>query len=376
MNEWHALINDLETTAPELDELSRNRIDTAVQSALPKRRLRWKAALVAAVLVLLTACGVAVSRYSRWFWNLAQDPFAPEQSEDVLASMGTEINQSQTVDGVTVTLHGAIYDGEYLMLALSVEGDQIPETDSRSIQCGNSSLFYSKAQYEKNLQNSNYKEILDPMDWDAYYQDYLSWYDEMARWGNLQLHSRTNYRSGYRTFILQATLPWKNDDSTEPVELLLHLQDMEFDDYTAKGPFDFVFSVLPNHARREYEGQVDVEVQPGVHIQVDRIVVTPLRISVYFTGIGTFPADEEWNFKVENVYAGKQNVYSSSSGGTISYNEQDGSWRGSRCIGPLGRVVDPVEVTAIEIAGSVIDLSQMQLLEPSEHDLKSDLWGR
>ena len=122
MNDWYDLTNDLDTEVRPVDELAHARVVRLAKTALPRRwKKRWVAAALAAVL-LLSACGYAVAtgRFSDWFWNYSQDPQAPEGSEDLLAGLGTVIGQSQTVNGTTITLDGALWDGNNLVLSIMV----------------------------------------------------------------------------------------------------------------------------------------------------------------------------------------------------------------------------------------------------------------
>ena len=124
MKDWYALTNDLETAVPSLNGVTERRIQKKVKAALPRRRRRIPLAAAIAAVLLLTACGVAAAtgQFSRWFGSISADRLAPEQSEALFAELGTVIGQSQTVGDVTMTLDGALWDGEYLFLSLSVEG--------------------------------------------------------------------------------------------------------------------------------------------------------------------------------------------------------------------------------------------------------------
>ena len=85
-----------------------------------RRRLDWKLIALTAALLLLSACAVAAftGQFSQWFPWLGVNPDAPEVSENIMARMGTVIEQSQTVDDMTVTLYAAVWDGETLFLRL------------------------------------------------------------------------------------------------------------------------------------------------------------------------------------------------------------------------------------------------------------------
>ena len=124
MNEWYDLTNNLDTDIPPLDEISQARIEKRIRSALPRRRKRRALAAVIAAVLVLTACSYAVAtgQFSDWFRQVAEDPAEPEASEELLSSIGTVIGQSQTVDGVTMTLNGAIWDGNTMLLSLTMTG--------------------------------------------------------------------------------------------------------------------------------------------------------------------------------------------------------------------------------------------------------------
>ena len=173
MNEWYEWANALETDSPPLDEVSRVRIEQKVRAALPRgRKRRWAAAVIAAALVL-SACGYAAvtGQFSQWFWNKAADSQTPEASEDLLASMGTVIGQSQTADGVTVVLNGAIWDGKDLMLSLSLEGEALPSSYWSSVKFEDSWLTPSRAQTKAALQTSF--PYMSEEELDTYLDQYL-----------------------------------------------------------------------------------------------------------------------------------------------------------------------------------------------------------
>lgn len=94
-----------------------------------RRRLNWRMIAIVAALLLLSACAYAVvtGQFSQWFPRLEPDPRDPEVSEEVLSRMGTVIEQSQTVDGVTATLNAAVWDGNDLRMSLTLTAPDIPQ---------------------------------------------------------------------------------------------------------------------------------------------------------------------------------------------------------------------------------------------------------
>ena len=145
MNEWYTLTQSLETDVLPVDEFSQKRIETRVRAALPRRKKRPQLIAVLAAVLILTACGYAAAtgQFSQWFWSVS-DLQEPESDEDLLAAMGTVIDQSQTVNGDTVTLHGAIWDGKTLMLSATIESDSIPTDTWTNVDTHDSQLHASK----------------------------------------------------------------------------------------------------------------------------------------------------------------------------------------------------------------------------------------
>ena len=145
MNDWYTLTQSLETDVLPVDEFSQKRIETRVRAALPRRQKRPQLIAVLAAVLILTACGdaAATGQFSQWFWSVS-DLQEPESDEDLLAAMGTVIDQSQTVNGDTVTLHGAIWDGKTLMLSATIESDSIPTDTWTNVDTHDSQLHASK----------------------------------------------------------------------------------------------------------------------------------------------------------------------------------------------------------------------------------------
>lgn len=73
------------------------------------------------------AAAEPAGQFSKWFPRLKLDPAAPEAAEAALARMGTAIQQSKTVGGVTATLNAAVWDGGTLRLSLVVKAPNIPK---------------------------------------------------------------------------------------------------------------------------------------------------------------------------------------------------------------------------------------------------------
>ena len=342
MREWYELTNALETETSELDELTQKRIEMAVLSAAPKRKTRLRIALAAAVLVLLTACSVAVIRYANWFGALV-NPYEPEASEDLLASIGTVIGQSQTVDGVTVTLHGALHDGNYFLLSLSVEGLQEKRYSSQ-VSGGDSWLSYSPAalrqfQSEKNLPELTAEQHI-----------------QMVRSQGSGVILRRQFDQ--ERCLLLAEPVWIPETNREVV---LHLENFEVQGQTVAGPFEFTFTAEEKEVSRTLSGSVSLTAKDGTPYEVTGVCVTPLQISVSVRGSmneqGQPPAETPM---IDGVrLSGEDWTWSSRSVSWIG-NAGNGFWDGDLRQGPLERIIDPDTVEAVQIDGVWVDLKQFQ----------------
>ena len=84
-----------------------------------------------AALLLLTclpASALAAEKsFTSMFPGYADGARDPKAAEAVLAGMGTLIGQKQTVNGVTLTLEGALWNKDKMLLSFAIEGANIPK---------------------------------------------------------------------------------------------------------------------------------------------------------------------------------------------------------------------------------------------------------
>ena len=377
MNVWYELTQPLETEVTPPDELSMARIESRVRSALPRRnrRLRQMIAVVAAVL-LLSACGyAAVTHYSHWFWNYAENPRAPAESEDLFSGMGTVIGQSQTVNGVTATLHGALLDTDTILLSLSFEGADFPETLWSSVQSQDSWLYPSEAQIRQNWAASlgmTEEEV------NAYFEEYRL---QLQEW-----HSPNDMTHVYDrqtgTYFLQIvdTVPFAGDT----LELTLHLENLsvqhrvgqELLTETVEGPFEFTFTAERKQVRQVWFGEFEMSLTEETSVLVDKIAVSPFHVEVEFTGMEPLAVDsrgkpipESAGYRAEDLrltalrIGGEEMGLTGerTSGSTMS--GPDGSWSGSISKGPLSRIIDPATVEAVKVNDTWLELKYATPME-------------
>lgn len=339
MNDWYALVNDLETSTSEPDEVSQARICKSVLAGTRVRRPHWKLITVAAILMLLTACGVVVVRYTDWFESLV-DPAALTTSEDMLAAMGTPIRQSQTVDGVTVSLHGALYDGNTFLLSLSVEGLDDVGKYSSQVERGQSWMYYSRADFEHHRSENG--------------QDFLS-YEQM-------IESIGGYIGLTRQFDTERCLlllePWF--DVKEGRELTLHLENLSVMGQTVEGPFEFTFTPVKKEVSRIYTGNVIMTAACGEPYVVTEVVITPLEIQVTICGTVSGQGEPpEITPVVEEVRLSTDTWTWSSKSGAWIHRDDGVGWVGVLTFGTLDQIIDPASVSAVRIDDTWVEMTQL-----------------
>lgn len=376
MKDWYELTQDLETEILPLDELSAARIEQRVQAALPRRRRRpWLIAALIAVL-LLSACGyAAISQYSHWFWNYAENPHSPTESEDLLASMGTVIDQSQTVNGVTATLHGALLDTDTILLSLTLEGDDFPDVLWSSVQSDDSWLYLSEKQAKQNWaksMNMTEDEI------DAYFEEHQVQLQEWHRPNDMTyLYNRQTDRHALQ---IEDTIPFSGDT----LELTLHLEDLsvqhrvgqELQTHTVEGPFAFTFTVERKQVRQVWFGEYELPLTEEASVRVDKIAVSPFHVEVEFTGMNPLTVDSRGNpilesagcdvsdFRLTGLRIGGEEIGITSERSSSGMSAgPDGSWNGSVTKGPLSRIIDPATVEAVRVNDTWLELKYATPME-------------
>ena len=360
MKDWYELTNGLETDIPPLDQVTEGRIRKRVGAALTRRRKRLPLAAAIAAAVLLTACGYAVAtgQFSHWFWNISQDLQAPEASEELFAGMGTVIGQSQTAEGVTMTLDAALWDGEYMVLSLTVEGLDIPENHWISVESGESWLGSSRAAYEKKLleqygalaregeREEDFRQMAEQL-----------WEDSLV-WKRPDMDCVWNRQGGFYRLQVQRQVA---GGPGGPAEMTLHLENLKIREKILEGPFEFTFSLEPKPVEVVYTGDVVVEGEDFPAIRVSRVRITPFRAEMEFTTLEPTEEDLFRCLKIRMLRAGEEEVGGSGASGMRVEQQDDGSRTYRAMDGPFRRVLDPAAVTAIGLNGTWLELSGLEL---------------
>ena len=362
MNDWYDLTNSLDTNIPPLDEVSQTRIEKRVRSALPRRRKRyWLIAAIAAVLVL-TACGYAVAtgQFSDWFRQIAEDPAAPEASEELLASIGTVISQSQTVDGVTMTLNGSIWDGNTMLLSLTMTGENIPDYRWVQVRSEDSWLSASEAQIRKTLPQE--MPHLTEAEIDEFVQQYLEHW--RPSFSHLEIISTREDEDGSCRILIKDESRRSQYDSNE---LVLHLENLAFGETNIVGPFEFTFTVQQKDVTARYTGRTLLAERADYDIYVTGAEVSPFRAKITYELSVPFPEGQydseaiHYATAVDRIRVNGEEFSPASSRGSTLEHDEDGNVHGSAYTGSFDRIVAPAQVEAIRVGGVWLELDTFTL---------------
>ncbi len=375
------------------------------RNAARRRRLDWRIIAIAAALLILSACGYAIAtgQFTNWFPRLGVDQEHPESSEEALARMGTVIEESQTVDGATVTLHGAVWDGYTMSLSLSVQGANLPPEEIHSktwIYAEECSIQLPEDQKEAYVRE---EEIAHG------YADTPEELEERVR-NSLEVGNpwiRPLFRlAGWDeetdTALLQIT--FLLSDYLEHPELHLHIENLATyekdkgrfvstssngqrfgpgpDIPLLAGPYDFTFVPEKITPPLWYSGEVDMVTEKlEIPIRITSVGVSPLRIWVHYETL--VPVDylgddpDESKLDAEAILDAKaigiQGLWMED-GTYLEYPEPTGcsmSPYGSGGLIQSGGVsgmmsgahphaIDPAGVTAVNISGTRVEISGLE----------------
>ena len=364
MNEWYDLTNNLDTDIPPLDEISQARIEKLIRSALPRRRKRRALAAVIAAVLVLTACGYAVAtgQFSDWFRQVAEDPAEPEASEELLSSIGTVIGQSQTVDGVTMTLNGAIWDGNTMLLSLTMTGERIPDYRWVQVRSEDSWLSASEAQIRSTLPQE--MPHLTEAEIDEFVKQYLkNW---RSTFSYLEIISTQEDEGGSCCLLVKDDSHRSQYDSNE---LVLHLENLAFGETTIVGPFEFTFTAQQKDATVRYTGRTLLAEREGYDVYVTGAEVSPFRAKIAYelsVSLSESQYDSEaihYATAVDRIRVNGEEYSPSNSRGSTLEHDEDGNVRGSAYTGSFDRIVDPAQVEAIRVGGVWLELDTFTLAE-------------
>ena len=318
--------------------------------------------------------------FSQWFSRLGVNARAPKASEEVLARMGTVIKQTKTVGGVTVTLNAALWDGTDLWLSFDVTSPNIPEevqqyTPLGSEKCSLRLRDDQWREYTRNLLAESCAEMgMSPEETEKTIQAELA----KGQKGSMMLSPEA--RKGN-------TLSFQSNDGlfcsrwfteTKQPELTLHLENLapydSRDKVFLKGPFDFTFRLEKLIPPVQYEGADVKATVMDVPLHFTGFQISALALTAYFDdpldslrpqpGETLTPEQQSklhkvmvdtWSASVESV----RGLWTKD-GSYVDLSNTDCSGGSSYITKNLLYPLDPAAVTAVDVAGTRVELSGLK----------------
>lgn len=344
--------------------------------------------LLLATVTMLALCTSALAysepaQFSDWLTSAAG---SPQAAKEALASAGTVLGQSQTVNGVTLTLEGTVWNGKLLQLSFDIQGADIPKDIPSGTTLNRDSSQITMPEDQRRVYLSEHEEAVEKILTEAGVLDKPSTQAErdvkvqsqLSRGEPRLMHRFQLIRGGGKETLMMTV---SGLDYVEKPELTVHLENLAIyqkgdiywtrpDDgfkrvFTLSGPYDFTFTLTKRLQPRLCKGPMDVTVN-GIPIEIEEITVTafgaklqygakqaditsqqlePIRLTGVWTKDGKFVEaagiGENRAFDALKDVANAQGLVSNSHPG----------------------LVDPADVTAVSLGGIRIDLNKLTALE-------------
>lgn len=302
------------------------------------------------------------------------DPEAPETTEAVLASMGTVIQQTKTAGKETLTLNGAVWEGNSVHLSLTAKSPSFPKhLDGYSwLSSDKCTARMPEAQWKEYVENKIARESagknLSKEERDQWFQNLMK--PELT--AELRPRLGVVSREG-DTVQLAATM--RLDNYRENPEVTLHIENVEITgqameqpgtragDYLLKGPFEFTFTLDNMLPFVNYEGNLQATINK-VPVQITAASVSPTGVSVGYT------LDTNHSAKAKKLSAYVEGVWTKDGryvdcgdffGVTITVTSEDGEPITSDWSRYFPYLIDPATVTAVKIGGTRVELGELNL---------------
>ena len=344
--------------------------------------------LTAALLVLtsLSTAALAYSEPAQFSDWLPSTGVSPQAVEETLAATGTVLGQSQTVNGVTLTLEGAVWNGNLLQLSFDIQGAGIPKDIPSGTTLNRDSSRITMPEDQRRVYLSEHEEAVEKILTEAGVLAKPSTQakrdadvqSQLSRGEPRLMHRFQLIRGGGKETLIMTV---SGLDYVEQPELTVHLENLAIyqkgdiywtkpDDgykpvFTLSGPYDFTFTPKKHLQPRLYNGPADITVNK-IPIEIQEITVTafgaklayevkradttsqqlePIRLTGVWTKDGKF---------VEAAGAGENSAFDALEGVKNATGLVSNSHSG---------LLDPADVTAVSLGDIRIDLNKLTLLE-------------
>lgn len=350
-----------------------------------------------AALLLLTclpASALAAEKsFTSMFPGYADGARDPKAAEQVLAGMGTLIGQSQTVNGVILTLEGALWNKDKLLLSFSMDGANIPKDVPDGIHFSRDVMQVTLAErqretYVRSEMEETEKLLSGPRTPSTKEEMDAQVKEALGRGEPGLFHLPTLVRSGGKDQLLVSVsvLPY-----VEKPELTVHMESLvlyknaegkywprSYDGYEpltlVSGPFDFTFTAEKHLKPLVYTGAVDVTAA-GIPVQVQKVTVTAFDAEAECETLQKLDLQNDYTNETKKLDPVRLNGVWTKDGqllkGTMDGRMGGGiftpdprlekAWVSTSNTHPYA--IDPASVTAVDLGGVRIDLNRLTLQE-------------
>ena len=344
--------------------------------------------LLLATVTMLALCTSALAysepaQFSDWLLSAAGNP---QGAKEVLASVGTVLGQSQTVNGVTLTLEGAVWNGKLLQLSFDIQGASIPKDIPSGTTLNGESSQITLPEDQRRVYLSEHEEAVEKILTEAGVLDKPSTQAErdvkvqsqLSRGEPRLMHRFQLIRGGGKETLMMTV---SGLDYVEKPELTVHLENLAIyrkgdiywtkpDDgfkpvFTLSGPYDFTFTLTKRLQPRLCKGPMDVTVN-GIPIEIEEITVTAFGAKVGYEAKREDTTGKQLEpIRLTGVWTKDGKFVKAAGGGENRTFDalKDVTTAQGLVSNSHPRLLDPAGVTAVSLGDIRIDLNKLTALE-------------
>ena len=344
--------------------------------------------LLLATVTMLALCTSALAysepaQFSDWLTSAAG---SPQAAKEALASAGTVLGQSQTVNGVTLTLEGAVWNGKLLQLSFDIQGASIPKDIPSGTTLNGESSQITLPEDQRRVYLSEHEEAVEKILTEAGVLDKPSTQAErdvkvqsqLSRGEPRLMHRFQLIRGGGKETLMMTV---SGLDYVEKPELTVHLENLAIyrkgdiywtkpDDgfkrvFTLSGPYDFTFTLTKRLQPRLCKGPMDVTVN-GIPIEIEEITVTAFGAKVGYEAKREDTTGKQLEpIRLTGVWTKDGKFVKAAGGGENRTFDalKDVATAQGLVSNSHPRLLDPAGVTAVSLGDIRIDLNKLTALE-------------
>ena len=344
--------------------------------------------LLLATVTMLALCTSALAysepaQFSDWLTSAAG---SQEAAKEALASAGTVLGQSQTVNGVTLTLEGAVWNGKLLQLSFDIQGASIPKDIPSGTTLNGESSQITLPEDQRRVYLSEHEEAVEKILTEAGVLDKPSTQAErdvkvqsqLSRGEPRLMHRFQLIRGGGKETLIMSV---SGLDYVEKPDLTVHLENLAIyrkgdiywtkpDDgfkpvFTLSGPYDFTFTLTKRLQPRLCKGPMDVTVN-GIPIEIEEITVTAFGAKVGYEAKREDTTGKQLEpIRLTGVWTKDGKFVKAAGGGENRTFDalKDVATAQGLVSNSHPRLLDPAGVTAVSLGDIRIDLNKLTALE-------------